>query len=281
MTKRKQQKGFTLVELSIVLVIIGLIIGGVLVGQDLIKAAEIRSTIQFLEQTNAATNTFRGKFNGLPGDILYSKADQFNFTPNSAARLAGGGGGAAGSGDADGLIENGNDTGATDTASLIDEGLGHETLMFWSDLTQAALIPATVTPATSVAPVAYATPALLMAAAVLPQTNLRELTFIHVYSLNGRNFYYMGQGSVAANGTLTPVNGLTPKEALAIDEKLDDGDGDQGTVLAINDLDNTEVIAADAAGAANDCWDDTNGVYNADDTFGEIVACRISVRTSF
>ena len=35
------QAGFTLIELSIVLVIIGLIVGGVLVGQDLIKAAEI------------------------------------------------------------------------------------------------------------------------------------------------------------------------------------------------------------------------------------------------
>ena len=40
-----QQKGFTLLELSIVLVIIGLIIGGILVGQDLIKAAEIRATV--------------------------------------------------------------------------------------------------------------------------------------------------------------------------------------------------------------------------------------------
>ncbi|MBY0407531.1 MAG: prepilin-type N-terminal cleavage/methylation domain-containing protein [Rickettsiales bacterium] len=36
-----QEQGFTLIELSIVLVIIGLIVGGVLVGQDLIRAAEI------------------------------------------------------------------------------------------------------------------------------------------------------------------------------------------------------------------------------------------------
>lgn len=39
------QKAFTLIELSIALVIIGLITGGVLVGQDLIKAAQIRSVI--------------------------------------------------------------------------------------------------------------------------------------------------------------------------------------------------------------------------------------------
>ena len=39
-----KQRGFTLIELSIVLVIIGLIVGGVLVGQDLIRAAKIRAT---------------------------------------------------------------------------------------------------------------------------------------------------------------------------------------------------------------------------------------------
>ena len=41
MSTRKKEQGFTLVELAIVLVIIGLIIGGVLVGQDLIKAAQV------------------------------------------------------------------------------------------------------------------------------------------------------------------------------------------------------------------------------------------------
>ena len=40
-----KKQGFTLIELSIVLVIIGLIVGGVLVGQDLIKGAEIRATV--------------------------------------------------------------------------------------------------------------------------------------------------------------------------------------------------------------------------------------------
>jgi len=60
--------GFTLLELSIVLVIIGLIIGGSLVGRDLIKAAEIRSAISDIERIETSINSFKLKYNCLPGD---------------------------------------------------------------------------------------------------------------------------------------------------------------------------------------------------------------------
>src|SRR5689334_20830022 len=63
------ESGFTLIELSIVLVIIGLIVGGVLVGQDMIKAAQIRATVAQIEKYNTAVNTFRNKYNALPGDM--------------------------------------------------------------------------------------------------------------------------------------------------------------------------------------------------------------------
>jgi prepilin-type N-terminal cleavage/methylation domain-containing protein len=59
---------FTLIELSIVLVVIALLIGGVLVGRDLIKAAEIRATISQIEKVNLAVTVFKGKYNCLPGD---------------------------------------------------------------------------------------------------------------------------------------------------------------------------------------------------------------------
>ena len=65
-----QLRGFTLIELSIVLVIIGLIIGGVLVGRELIAAAEIRQQIGQIEKYNTAVSTFRLKYNCLPGDCL-------------------------------------------------------------------------------------------------------------------------------------------------------------------------------------------------------------------
>jgi prepilin-type N-terminal cleavage/methylation domain-containing protein len=60
--------GFTLIELSIVLVIIGLIVGGVLVGQDLIKAAQLRAVLTEIDKFNTAANTFLGKYDCLPGD---------------------------------------------------------------------------------------------------------------------------------------------------------------------------------------------------------------------
>ncbi len=60
--------GFTLIELSIVLVIIGLVVGGVLVGRDLIKAAEIRAQVNQIEQMETAYNTFKLKYNCIAGD---------------------------------------------------------------------------------------------------------------------------------------------------------------------------------------------------------------------
>ena len=75
--------GFTLIEVSIVLVIIGLLAGGVLVGRDLIEAAKIRQQITQIEQFKAAVNTFRAKYNALPGDLLFTQATAFGFTPRS------------------------------------------------------------------------------------------------------------------------------------------------------------------------------------------------------
>lgn len=65
-----KNRGFTLVELSIVLVIIGLIVGGVLVAQSLIHIAELRRIAVKSHRNVLAIHTFRLKYSALPGDML-------------------------------------------------------------------------------------------------------------------------------------------------------------------------------------------------------------------
>lgn len=64
------QKGFTLVELSIVLVIIGLLIGGILVGQSLIDSAKLNRQVQLFQQYAVAHTSFKNKFKCHPSDCL-------------------------------------------------------------------------------------------------------------------------------------------------------------------------------------------------------------------
>jgi len=77
--KTFHKKGFTLVELSVVLVIIALFAGGILVGQDLIKSAAIRSQIGQIEEFKSAINTFRVKYGYLAGDMPPTQASQLGF----------------------------------------------------------------------------------------------------------------------------------------------------------------------------------------------------------
>lgn len=64
----RSRHGFTLIELALVLVIIGLVVGGVLVGRDLIEAGKIRAQINQIADIETQMNTFRLKYDCLPGD---------------------------------------------------------------------------------------------------------------------------------------------------------------------------------------------------------------------
>ena len=68
-TSREKSTGFTLIELSIALVIIALLVGGVLVGRDLIKTAELRKQISQVNNLVLAVNAFKLRYSALPGDI--------------------------------------------------------------------------------------------------------------------------------------------------------------------------------------------------------------------
>ncbi|HET8608664.1 MAG TPA: prepilin-type N-terminal cleavage/methylation domain-containing protein [Burkholderiales bacterium] len=83
MYSRKKQSGFTLIEIAIVLVIIGLLLGGVLKGQELITSARVRNLISIQDGYKAAFYGFQDRYRALPGD--YSQASKVISGVASAA----------------------------------------------------------------------------------------------------------------------------------------------------------------------------------------------------
>ena len=75
--QQANNKGFTLVELSIVLVIIGLLIGGLLAAQSLINTTKIQAFTRQIQQIDAAVSNFITMYKRLPGDsaLMYASGD--------------------------------------------------------------------------------------------------------------------------------------------------------------------------------------------------------------
>lgn len=258
----KDEAGFTLVELAIVLVIIGLIIGGVLVGQDLIKAAEIRSTISQVERYNASVNAFRDKYRYLPGDIPAAAALNFGFVTRA---------GTVGQGDGNTLLE-----GSAANATVLDG----ETTLFWRDLYEAQLIENNFSVATD-APTTCANPSACKA--YMPDAKMGRGNFLTVYSQTGKNFFHIiGINDVNA-GAYTVRLAMSPQEAFNIDAKIDDSLPLTGGVRAYDVIGTVDAAAAPAAGICVTNGSGTNTVadtYNTGDgeVFATTPACGLRIR---
>lgn len=74
MISKPKQQGFTLVEIAIVLVIIGLLLGGILKGQELITAARVRNLADQTAGIQAAYYGFLDRYRAVPGDMLPAQA---------------------------------------------------------------------------------------------------------------------------------------------------------------------------------------------------------------
>jgi prepilin-type N-terminal cleavage/methylation domain-containing protein len=223
------RSGFTLIELSIVLVIIGLIAGGILISKDLIEAARIRQQISQLQQYSTAVNTFRLKYSGIPGDLAGNKAQQFGFTSRSGAQAHGDGNGTLGACSLSGVYTS-------------DRYFGCETALFWSDLSTAHMIGNNLTAATDDFVV------LMNANNIdqyLPRSKLNGYVAVFSYALmedflslpdtpkckNTFCYALIKSMDTLLDGKLSAQIGITSGQAFAMDTKMDDGKPSTGIVL--------------------------------------------------
>lgn len=229
---RKSQKGFTLVELAIVLVIIGLIVSGVLVGQDLIKAAELRATVRQHQEFQVAVNTFSGKYNGIPGDTDSDKFGLCDGDGNSPANCnitnAGtadtGCDGEANRGDGDGLIEDNNGGAVT-----LHNG---EISCFWAQLT---------TPGKELVKGVYDGFSAAVGAGAVNDgvgSNIPAMKTTNfgwsVFNDGTDNWFITGVIGSQADDFYDTAEPFIPLDAYDIDSKIDDGVPTAGNVVAVN-----------------------------------------------
>lgn len=270
MKRNTKKSGFTLVELAIVLVIIGLIIGGVLTGQDLIKAAENNAAISQFEKIDSAVNTFRTKYNGLPGDL--TSAGNYGLAATNTATTGG-------LGDNDGIVEAGSCSNAN--------GLGGESALFWTHLSQSGLLAgntAAITDYTAVAAIAA------IGDTQLPPSKFGKGNRLHVTNVVGRNVYALSNYSASAITTclLTSAHAISPLQASNLDIKKDDGVATTGLVVSILGGAPASVAGGSSTpdngttGATDDCYDtDTNAYATTTNDLASALACSLRIRSSF
>ncbi|MCG6888240.1 MAG: prepilin-type N-terminal cleavage/methylation domain-containing protein [Gammaproteobacteria bacterium] len=130
----KKQTGFTLVEIAIVLVIVGLLIGGVLKGQEMITNAKLKRIESDNAGIAAAMFSYQDRYLQLPGD---DSGAGTRFSVYSDA----GGIGVEANGGGDGTIGDGTDWNADVTAASTWTDTNEETLKFFAHLRAAGLVP--------------------------------------------------------------------------------------------------------------------------------------------
>lgn len=216
---KELQRGFTLIELSIVLVIIGLLAGGILVGQELLNAARLHAQVSQIQSYQTAVYTFKLKYNALPGDIKAADAAKLGL-----ASRAGG----PGRGNGNKILEDQGRTMGTYVCA-------NEKALFWRDLSQMELIEDSLTTATDSSNTNIST--------TLPKAKLPD-NWVGIWSggytgmgsttgkSNGKNYFVISNASVSGPYYYSQP-GMTSSQAFSIDSKIDDGMPHTGHVTAM------------------------------------------------
>ena len=229
---KQTSKGFTLIELSVILTIIALIASSIIVARDLIKAATIRAQLSQIEEYNTAVHAFRSKYNGLPGDIHYTQASAHGLfvfkTPES---------GTPGYGNNDGIIQ----PCFPAPPYLYECG---EVIVFWRHLSEAGFADGNfgqnINPDTGVVDGGLLAPAF---GTLLPQSKLKPGAYLsvsdygdYVDAENRKNYFYIASKfsppGIEPNGKSVVHPELPSMDVYEMDQKIDDGLPRAGKVRA-------------------------------------------------
>jgi prepilin-type N-terminal cleavage/methylation domain-containing protein len=226
MATQRNQQGFTLIEIAIVLVIIGLLLGGILKGQELITSARVRSLISQQDGIKAAFYGFQDRYRALPGD--YSSAST-NIQMTTTGANA-----------------NGNGNGRVDVPG---GAAPDETILVWEHLSKSGFINGN-----------YVYTSTTIADANTPKNAYGQFVQLG-YDLN----YYTLTGGVAAVSGVQRHNLKTGSQipveiAAEVDRKIDDGNGATGSFV-FSVYTTPTGTAPTAPGAAPNCMS-TTGVWN-------------------
>ncbi len=210
-----RQGGFTLIEIAIVLVIIGLLLGGVLKGQELINTARVRALNNTVDGVTAAWFSFQDRYRAFPGDYA---------TAQSNINLPGAPDGGDANGQVDSVAEAGRIWVHLEAAGYITGGYSDDSITIALDEY-----------ASSVA-------------------NSPDNGFGSGMVLSYGSEIYNGDGSTVATPAHELISGRgVPVEVLAeLDRKVDDGAADSGAMQLGNGSTNWSSTQADACINAND-----------------------------
>lgn len=228
-TLRKDEKGFTLVELAIVLIIIGLLIGGILKGQELIANAQITNAVSQIKGVDGAVATFRETYAAFPGDL-----------GNATNRIAGCDADSACDDPSNGTQNNGRidaQIGAAPAATG-----GNEDFQFWQHMRVADLITGFTGVGTTVNFGQSYPSASIGGGFTVGHTTAGATGFTPVRA----GHYIVLTGSISGTVDAGGAGVLTASQAARIDRKLDDGSPNSGSVYGID------------AGTSGSCADDSS-----------------------